>query len=243
MLRIAICDDLDEHLRIAKKMISDFLQEEHLPSEILLFHSGEEFLSEIAKNDYQPDIAVLDIEMDGKDGITLAGELNHSVPFCRIIFLTGYIDYAPDAYHAEHIWFVVKKRAHEHLVPALKKALRSLEDSESSIPAISIRSEGKTVAVPLDTILYISKVGRKAYICCAAEEYYDTRRPALLIPDHLKNRFIQCHQGYWVNSKYIHELDHEEFILTDGTRIPISRTFRTQARAQFFAMFRYGKGE
>ena len=238
MLKIAICDDINDHLQIAGKMVRDYMQAEQRKYETELFHSAEELLEETEKNSYKPDIAILDIEMDGEDGITLAGKLNKSVPLCRIIFLTSYIDYAPDAYETEHIWFVVKKRADEHFAPAMRKALKSLESTDASVPAIIIRDKGSSVAVSLDRILYISKVARKAYIRCVDGEYYDTRRPALLIPDHLRNSFIQCHQGYWVNAAKIRELDHEEFILTDGTRIPISRTFRDSARKQFFGMFR-----
>ena len=48
--------------------------------------------------------------MDGMNGIELANELNSTLPECRIIYLTGYLDYAPDVYTTEHVWFVLKDR-------------------------------------------------------------------------------------------------------------------------------------
>ncbi|MET0197468.1 DNA-binding response regulator [Rhodococcus sp. RS1C4] len=36
-----------------------------------------------------PDVAVLDIELPGIDGLTAAGELRHVVPDCRVLILTG----------------------------------------------------------------------------------------------------------------------------------------------------------
>ena len=238
MLRIAICDDISDHLQTAAEMVKTHMDSAQEKYEIQTFQNADQLLSETKLNAYQPDIAILDIEMDGESGISLAQKLNALVPLCRIIFLTSYIDYAPDVYETEHVWFVVKKRAQEHFPLALQKAVASMKESAASAPAIIIKNKGVTTAVPLDRILYLSKVDRKAYVYCTDGVYTDTRRPALLIPDHLKDQFIQCHQGYWINVNMIQELDHDEFILKDGTRIPISRTFRTDARRQFFQLYR-----
>src|SRR2546427_4880395 len=36
----------------------------------------------------RPDVALLDIEMPGQDGLTVAGELRERVPTCRVLILT-----------------------------------------------------------------------------------------------------------------------------------------------------------
>lgn len=238
MYKIAICDDINDHLKTAEKMVTDFMNDIREKYKIQLFDHAELLLSEIEKDNYQPDIAVLDIEMNGEDGISLAKKINRSVPQCRIIFLTSYINYAPDVYETDHVWFVVKKQAGTHFVPAMKKAISSIDKGETTVPAIVIKDRNIHNAVHIDRILYISKIGRKSYIKCSDGEYFDTRRPDLLIPDHLRNQFIHCHQGYWINKKKIKELNHEEFILIDDMKIPISRTFREQARKEFFSMYR-----
>jgi DNA-binding LytR/AlgR family response regulator len=226
---------MELHLKQAEKQVSEILDRQDLPYELHLFHDAETLLTQIEFQEIKPDIAVLDIEMDGEDGISLAGKLNTMIPQCRIIFLTSYIDYASDVYEAEHIWFIVKNNAGKYFSAALDKAIGSLK--EDMVSVIIVRDKGSSIAVPLSDILYITKVARKALIHCTEKDYADTRRPSILIPEHLKDRFIQCHQGYWVNIRKIRELDHDEFILTDGTRIPISRTFRDRARKQFFAAF------
>ena len=38
----------------------------------------------------RPDVAVVDIEMPGQDGISAAAELRHSLPICRTLILTMY---------------------------------------------------------------------------------------------------------------------------------------------------------
>lgn len=237
MLTIAICDDDPVHLDTAAAKVGAFFKERGLRFSCRLFSSAESLLAQMRAEDWQPDIAVLDIEMDGQDGISLARDLNRLCPACRIIFLTGYVDYAPEVYVAEHIWFVVKRRADEFFEPALDKALRSLDEGEAAVAGLVIRENGKKVVVPLQDLLYIEKVGRKSLIRCTGGDHSDARRPALLIPEALQDRFLHCHQGYWVHFRMIEELDHEEFVLRGGLRIPIGRAYRDAARKTFFERY------
>ena len=234
MLKIAVCDDDPVHLERAVSLVNGSLEQENIKYSVQPFPSASVLLSEVEKNGYSPDIAVLDIEMEGEDGITLAKKLNQILPLCRIIFLTGYLDYAMDVYSAEHIWFVVKSTADRYFKEAMNKALQTLNSQNSVQSVIVVRQKGSSIAVPLERIRYISKVGRKSCVFTADGEYSDTRRPAFLIPEHLQSHFIRCHQGYWVNIRMIRELDHDEFVLTDGSRIPLSRGFREEARKRFF---------
>ena len=236
MLLTAICDDNPLHLKLANILVESSLKNT-LEYSVKQYSNAQTLIAAV-ENGFKPDLAVLDIEMPGENGIELAKKLNAKLPDCRIIFLTGYIDYAPDAYEAEHIWFVVKNRAKEHFPMAVEKALSSISAGDKAAPGILVRSEGKNVLVPTSEILYIGKVGRKALIHCDYRDLYDARRPSAIIPTAAKDLFLQCHQGYWVNSDKIRELDHEKFILTNGEAIPISRTFRDYAKAKFFEKYR-----
>ena len=233
MIHIAICDDNSIHLQTAAKRVDTEMKQRDRKYSSRLFAGSEDLLSAVNKG-YTPDIAVLDIEMDGEDGISLARRLNGIVPDCRIIFLTGFIDYAPEVYEAEHIWFVVKKTADRFFPAAIQKALVSLDSSKAPAPSLITKEKGVSTVIPLDQILYISKVGRKTCVRTTEAEYYDYRKPSDLIHEDLDRYFLRCHQGYWINLKMIQELDHMEFVLKDGTRIPISRSYRDDARKRFF---------
>ena len=58
--------------------------------------------------------------------------------------------------------------------------------------------------------------------------------PAKLLQGAVGERFGRCHQSYWVNLEKIKVWNRAEFTLEDGTRIPISRTYRSEAQALFF---------
>ena len=231
MLQIAICDDNELHRSHAAAMIESGLNRSDLA--IRTFAGGSELLCLITEGSWTPDIAILDVELEEESGIALAGRLNELVPGCRIIFLTGHAGYASEAYMTRHVWLVLKERADEFLLPALRKAL-SMEEPEPAREVLQVRSEGKVLLLPVDSVLYVDRFGRKTRINCQEGRYVTAQPPAKLLSFHLPARFVRCHQGYWVNLSHIAALDHNEFVLDDGTRLPISRTWRDAARARFF---------
>ena len=235
MLRIAICDDNPLHLDHTASVVGRELCS-YLP-DIDLFPDAASLLRRLDEAAYAPDIAILDIEMDGKNGIELARELNRLRPNCRVIFLTGYIDYAPQVYEAEHVWLVLKSRMDEHMGAALRKALAAVAPDSASMHGITLKGKGASRFLPLGDILYLSRVGRKAQIVTNSGSYYSSTRPSELIPDELSAFFVRCHQGYWVNLNRITAMDKDVFVLSDGSRIPISRTCRAEARARFFERY------
>lgn len=232
---IAICDDNELHARYAEKMIREAFPDESL--EILLYAGGASLLGSLKTEGRQPDLAILDVELNEENGILIASELNRIIPSCGIIFLTGYSEYASDAYTTRHVWFVLKEKADVFLIQAVKRALFEKKPEPCMEPVV-IRSDGKSFSIPADDILYIDRYGRKARIFTADGLYETGKSPARLIPESAERRFVRCHQGYWVNLAHISALEHDEFVLDNGVRIPISRTRKAEARSRFFDRYR-----
>ena len=61
-----------------------------------------------------------------------------------------------------------------------------------------------------------------------------TQSPQALLAGDVADEFIRCHQSFWVNSRAIVGMEHETFCLSDGTRVPISRSYRKDAREALF---------
>ena len=59
--------------------------------------------------------------------------------------------------------------------------------------------------------------------------------PAELLNTDGTQQFIRCHQSYWVNFRRIETMENDCFLLPNGLRVPISRTYRSTAREQFFS--------
>ncbi len=231
MAEIVICDDNPLHLDRALALVRNAAGPDH---DVRTCSSGVSLIQKIESGKYAPDIAVLDIKLGDVDGIKIAGTINRLLPECQIIFLTGYAEYAPDAYTTEHVWFVLKDRVNEHLPAAVKKALTNLEN-RSPVPELIFRSDRKTYRVSLAELVYVERVGRKYRLVGRSETFSDVHLVSDLSDPCWKGRLIRCHQGYWAVEPAIHALDRNEVVMVNGDRLPISRTCRDAVRELFFA--------
>ena len=105
------------------------------------------------------------------------------------------------------------------------------------LPASELKKEKRNAANdPEDYFSYIMFAWGN---CQAGDRLVVERRLGRFpIESDLAAGFVRCHQGYWVNEAGIVGLERDTFLLADGSRIPISRSFRDDARGRFFARYR-----
>ncbi len=228
MLHIAICDDDIEQLKITKAEVARCLDPNYTESD--LFMGGTELLAAVEKANYEPDIAILDIQMPAPDGIEVAKKLNECCPSCRIIFLTSYLGYATEVYEARHSYFVLKSQLSERLKGAFG---RVLEDMDRDL-LISFRADGEQWKLRAEGVIYLERNLRKVKIVCRRRSFITTTKLEEILKEIPEGKFIHCHQSYWVNPAYIRSMTADSFILADETVIPISRGSRDVARDAFF---------
>lgn len=72
---------------------------------------------------HRPDVALLDIEMPGLDGLAVADTLHRKAPWCRIVILTtfGRAGYLRRAMESGALGFVVKDAPAEQLADAVRR--------------------------------------------------------------------------------------------------------------------------
>lgn len=70
--------------------------------------------------DHAADIAILDINMPGMDGITLAARIKELYPKTAILFLTAYREYALDAYSVHPDGYLLKPVSQEKLASEVR---------------------------------------------------------------------------------------------------------------------------
>lgn len=99
----------------------DTCREIGIKDEIIKFSNPLDALSYAAIN--RVDIAFLDIEMPVIKGIELAKRIKAVSPNVRIIFVTGYSDYALEAFHVDAVDYVTKPYNGESIKKAFDKAM------------------------------------------------------------------------------------------------------------------------
>ena len=134
---------------------------------------------------YQPDVALLDIEMPGLDGLAAAAVLRAQVPACRAVILTtfGRAGYLRRAMEAGAAGFVVKDAPSEVLASAIRRvmdgervvdpalAAATLAAGESPLTArerdvLTVARSGATVA-EIAAKLYLSEGTVRNYLSSA----------------------------------------------------------------------------
>ena len=77
-------------------------------TEIHDFRFAADALEAITKKGMIPDVVFSDIELPGMDGLDLAIRIKQIVPAAKIVFVTGYSQYAVDAYRQHINGYVLK---------------------------------------------------------------------------------------------------------------------------------------
>jgi DNA-binding NtrC family response regulator len=96
-------------------------------------YSAEEAIDLIAE--WQPNLALLDVNLPNMNGIDLAIALKTSTPNCRVLLFSGYPD-ADDLLHAAaqmgHVFEIISKPVHPTLL--LNTVANSLSDTPDQAP-------------------------------------------------------------------------------------------------------------
>lgn len=227
---MAICDDAPQALDTAEGMARDWANLRGQALDIDRFSSAPDFFADYENGRY--DILLLDIEMGAVNGVELAKRVRRGDPDVQIIFLTGYTDYTYDAYYADHIWYVLKTEIEKYLPAALKKAIAGASGAPSE-PCLILQQQRTQRRLPLKNVLYLERVTYRTRVKTAAEELYVRAAPMELIHHLPSDSFIRCHQSFWVNAEKISALIGKSFLLVDGSKVPISRTYRQSAIEEF----------
>lgn len=228
---IVICDDILEHRLYMRQLIEEGAKASGREVAVDLFPDSEALLAACLDHATM-DIAVLDIEMDDMDGISLAKRINELVPHCQIVFITAYSHFAMDAYEAEHVCLILKERMEEGLWPAIEKASAKLDRIAGE--GLAVKTADGVCFCAYSEILYLEHLGRKTNVVTSTHTI-TTKSSISSLCQSLPEYFYLCHQSFVVNLRYVSAMDKDCYILLDKTRIPISRAKKAEAKDAFWS--------
>lgn len=198
----------------------------------------------------KPDLVFLDIQMPEKSGFDLLSDLG-DYNF-EVIFVTGFDQYALQAIKFSALDYLLKPIKAGELLTAVKKAekrtthFQSSEQIRNLLTILeTIPKEDHKLAIPFlkETrfinpyeILYCESVnGYTQFHLQSGEELLVSKGIAEYEEILAGHHFIRCHQSYLVNRRFIKSLlkqdNISEILLTNETRIPVSRLKREFVKA------------
>jgi len=143
VIRVLIADDQ----ALVRGALVALLRLEHDIEVVAEVGSGAEAVA--AASAHAPDVALLDVQMPGMDGLTAAAELRTAAPQCRVIVCTtfGRPGYLARAMTAGAAGFVVKDAPPEQLVDAVRRVHAGLRVVDPVLAAESLAS-GRSPLTP-----------------------------------------------------------------------------------------------
>ena len=139
-MKILICDDEKEYLEILTSHIREYMDKHYIECEIT---ATVDPIS-ISRSNLVFDLAFLDIQMDGIDGISLAKELRDRNSKLALFFITNYEEYQDTAMDLQAFRFFEKPFDEKRLYSGLDKP------KIMNIPA----SLNSSTAIPLALTLF-----------------------------------------------------------------------------------------
>nr|WP_315268675.1 response regulator transcription factor [Microbacterium lemovicicum] len=109
----------------------------------------------------RPDVALLDIEMPGMDGIAAAAALRTAVPACRVLIVTtfGRPGYLKRAMQAGASGFVVKDTPAAQLADAVRRVAQGLRVVDPALAADSLAQGDSPLTERETDVLEVARAG------------------------------------------------------------------------------------
>ena len=216
-MKFLICDDDDLMIKKVSFFLKEHSENKRYPDKIIEITNP--FAVNIA-DEY--DVVFLDIDMPQMSGIDLARKIHERWPNTVIIFITNYIQYAPDGYEVGAFRYLMKNQIAEKLIDYLNLAII---ERTKRLRVITIQINGERINVPVSNILYMESSARIITMHLIEES-----RPMFQFYGNMSDLeqkleilgFLRVHKSYLVNMKYIEVFQCRKLELKGGVLIPSS---------------------
>lgn len=229
-MKIAICDDNPSYAKLLWDAIYTCCAKRNWLLNGSCFTSPQQLLHADLSG---TQALFLDIDMPELNGIEAARQLREKYAELIIVFVTGYLEYAPEGYCVNALRYLLKSRIDQELDSCLNAIQeRLLENSETifiqqndCMEEIAVKDIILFEGTPTRHVLLRTKFQGDGIKCLGKLEDYETR---------LKEKgFLRLQKSYLVNMSYIDKLSGYRAKLRNGMEIRVSRQNYAQIRTRY----------
>lgn len=159
-MHLLICDDDARFAARVEQKVRDELAQRGIPAQITVCTRGEEALATPHLELYQ--VALLDVDLDTMNGISLGRQLRQSSPDIALIYISAYLEFAPEGYTVNAFRYILK-RDMERMLPNCLEALFH-EKTASGRKVLTIRQNRTEMELPYDSIYCLESDLRKVNV-------------------------------------------------------------------------------
>ncbi len=230
-MKIAICDDDSVQLKYIYTLVQKWSNAVKDNSAVFCYSNAQELLFDYTPNCF--DVLLLDIQMEGENGISLAKRIRSLKDNAVIIFITAVSDYVFEGYDVGAVQYLLKPVNEDKLIECLNTALKKLPEKKKII----FESNGTNIVVSEDDIIYAEAFSHKTKIVLCSEEFFVSENISG-IEQMLGDDFYKCHRSYIVNLKHIDSIKKYDAVMDNGASVPVSRRIYNDFNNAFIAFYR-----
>ena len=222
MYKIAVCENEPQILTDITALVSSSLHEMHIEGVAESFLCCEDLLEAFEQDSHAFDLVLLDILMDGMNGMELAKTLRNMMIQVAIVFLTGSEAFLKEGYTVQPISYLFKPLQKEKLLEVIRIARQ-----RSKSRTVIFHNSQSNIVLELSEIVYLEIIDHKLHIRVTGEEEMVIAAGSLTsamesLPSDL---FVRCHNSFLVNLAYVKELIRSGVVLRGGYSVPVSRKY------------------
>ena len=232
MLEIAICDDDAIILKTLGKYFGK-LNDATIKYDI--YNSADTLYRYVEEQGTVYDVFILDIEMQGMNGLELAQKIREKDSNCLIIFLTNYSQYVFSVFEVITFDFLRKPLEYSEFENLIKKIKRYFNITKG-VFVFSYRKN--SFSIPFEEIYYIEKSGRRAYLYSKDKEYIFNMTLNEIWKQLDSGAFVAIYPSCIVNLFYVREIVRDELILKTGDKLFVSKKFCKEDKKRHLCFFK-----
>lgn len=232
MIVIGICDGEQAVRSLLASYVEQYRQETGAQIQLLSYSSGEKLLKNYMLD---LDLIFLEIPFRKVNGLAIAEHIRRQDAGVRIVFLTTVLSYVLEAYEVGASNYLLKPLSYAKFC---KELARTQADSGRS-EALSFLEQNRDglYKIYFHQVRYIETCGKSLLIHTQGETLPSHRQMKHYEQLFAGTSLIRCHAGYIVNLRYFQKLENAQLLLTDGSRIPVSRSRRAQVIKQLQLLY------
>ena len=229
----------------------------HALRELLKAHAEIEIVAECANGfetvkavaEHKPDLLFLDVQMPKLTGFDVL-ELIDRERSLAVIFVTAYDQYAMRAFEVHAVDYLLKPVGRERFEAALGRALERLPQTLPPAPDLAaaarapqqflerivVKDGTRVTLIPVAKLDYVEAQDDYVALATHGTKHLKQQTIASLEAALDPARFVRIHRSYLVNFERVTRIepygkDSRLAILSDGTRLPVSRAGYARLKA------------
>ncbi|MCH5262061.1 MAG: response regulator transcription factor [Lachnospiraceae bacterium] len=237
MYRIALCDDEQAEIIKTTGMLSDYKKiHPELDLEIETFDSAEKLLENVQEG-YAPELILMDIYMDGKDGIEAGRVLRRMGNESRIIFLTASEKHAVEAFRVDATQYLVKPVPETEFFALLDKQFETLYEQRQKY--VTLEMDNKIMRVMVRNVVYCEAQGKRQYLHLTDGTQLCVHMSMAGLEELFRayEGIIRVGKWYIINMDHVEGLDSQTAQMDSGQRLYLSREAYQSFRKQYITYY------